>query len=170
MTTLTLSPYPFSAAALSVSGGVSEVARAVADGRRRRLLDYFRTVRGQRLFLDPRRVLEEQLASADEMASAGEAFRPSGAALQEAHALIDSLPESLVRPSPWIEPSGAISFEWDFGRDRFAILAVKGTGVLEFSIATAPGERQWGVRNFSGHLDSSVLKLLAEVGAVGLHE
>lgn len=167
MTTLAYRTNAFAGTAFAPSAGVSEWARRASESSTRRFLEYFRTARGQRLFVDPRQALDEQLTTADEMAAAGEAYAPSGAALQEAHSLIDSLPESFARPAPYVEPSGAISFEWDFGRDRYAILAVKGTGVLEFSAATGPGERQWGIRNFGGRIDESSLRILAEIGAAG---
>ena len=167
MTTLAYGAHTFVGPTFLPSAGASEVARFASDSRTRRFVEYFRTARGQRLFVDPRQALDEQLTTADAMAAAGEAYPPSGAALQEAHSLIDSLPESFVRPAPYVEPSGAISFEWDFGKDRYAILAVKGTGVLEYSVATRPGERQWGVRNFSGRVDEDSLRILAQIGAAG---
>ena len=147
------------------SSGVSDVAAAIAAATLGRLSEYRRTARGQSLFVNPAGELSVSLAEANELALVDEATRPSAATLKEAHELLDSLPEAFRRPLPVIEPSGAIGFEWDLGSERFAILALKGIGVLEFSVATGPGEREWGVRSFAGRLDARTLRTLAELGA-----
>ena len=164
MTTLAYRDSSFFGNVFSPSTGASECARRGSELGARRFLDYVRTARGQLLFADPRQALAKQLRDIEESVAAGEARTPSGAAVQEAHALIDSLPETLARPQPHVEPSGAISFEWDYGKDRYVILAVKGTGVLEYSVAMGPGDRQWGVRNFGGRIDEASIRLLVEIG------
>lgn len=146
------------------SGAVSDAARAVFAASASALASYLRTARGQELSAVPKGKLDERLAMASEMAAIGEGQMPVAAAVAEAHALIDSLPEALNRPAPVVEPSGAIAFEWDLDPDHYAILAVKGTGVLEYSIATAPGERHWGYAPFTGRLSADLLKRLAALG------
>ena len=149
------------------SAGVSEVAAQLAESMRQVFGEYLRTARGQGLFASPSEELSTSIAEARNLAAIGEGNSPSAAALKEAHELLDSLPEAFARPVPTVEPSGAIGFEWDMGADKFLILALKGTGVLEFSVGTAPGERSWGVKNFAGRLDSQTLRVLAELGGRG---
>jgi len=150
----------------SVSSGASDLARAMAERTKSAFADYLRTARGQHLFDGAKSELAASLVDARELASMGEGVAPSAAALKEAHDLIDSLPESFARPRVGIEPSGAIGFEWDFGPGRFAILALKGTGVLECSFSDGPGDETWGNKNFAGALDARTLRTLAELGAI----
>ncbi len=103
MTTLTCRAPSFFGNVFSPSTGSSELARRASDLGARRFFDYLRTARGQRLFVDLHQVLAEQVSGAEESVAAGEADAPSGSVLQEAHALIDSLPESLARPAPHVE-------------------------------------------------------------------
>lgn len=147
------------------SASATDVSK-FASGALSRLQTFVRTATGQRLHVQPLGALAEEVAVANQAAAIGEANVPSAAALREAHTFLDSLPDSILRPVPLVEPSGAIAFEWDFAPNRYLILAVKGTGVLEFSAATGAGRRTWGVTNFTGGLDDATLRMLLEVGAI----
>lgn len=88
---------------------------------------------------------------------------PSQSALSEATNLVGSLPTWMLTPTPHIEPSGAIAFEWDVGPGRFFVLAVDGTGRIECSAILSAGDESHGVFNFSGTVPIRAQKLLAEL-------
>ena len=147
----------------SVTGGVSGAAGYLAAQFRRLALEKMRTARGQAAVLPSHAALVDGYLEAQSLVPSGEQVLPTSAALNEAVQLLEALPSWCAPPSPIIEPSGAISFEWDLGPGRWLVLAVKGTGAIEHSAMLGLGNEQYGTRNFTGRLGKHELKLLAEL-------
>lgn len=148
----------------SVSAGVSEAAERVAGQLKRVFMDGMRTASGQSVVLPVHAALREGYEEAMRLAPHGEQALPSPGAIREADELLAALPQWCVAPTnSVVEPSGAISFEWDLGPNRWVALAVKGTGTIEHSAMLGLGNEQWGTRNFAGTLDSHGLRLLSEL-------
>ena len=147
----------------ALSGGVSDVARQISGHVMRVLSDAGRTASGQRFLLAERTALIDNYAEAQALAEHGESVAPTPATLREAHSLLAALPSWAAAPSPTIEPSGAIAFEWDFGPNRFLVFAVNGTGIVEHSAILGLGNEYWGTKNFAGTLGKHELRLLSEL-------
>lgn len=147
----------------SVSAGVSEAAGRVAGQLKSVFMDAMRTASGQAFVLHIHAALHEAYEEAIRLAPHGDQALPSPSAMREADELLAALPQWCVAPNPVVEPSGAITFEWDLGPHRWLALAVKGTGTVEHSAMLGLGNEQWGTRNFAGALDSHGLKLLSEL-------
>ena len=147
----------------ALAGGVSDVARQISSQVIRVLADAGRTASGQRFLLAERAALMDNYAEAQALAERGESVAPTPATLREAHSLLAALPSWDAAPSPTVEPSGAIAFEWDFGPNCFLVFAVKGTGILEHSAILGLGNEYWGTKNFAGTLGKHELSLLVEL-------
>jgi hypothetical protein len=122
-----------------------------------------RTARGQAAVLPSHSALAESYREAVSLVPSGEQLPPSPAALREAFNLLEALPSWCIAPTPIVEPSGAVSFEWDLGPGRWLVLAVKGTGAIEHSAMLGLGNEQYGTRSFTGRLGKHELGLLAEL-------
>lgn len=153
--------YGFSAS--SVSAGVSDAADHLAAQLKGVFLDAVRTASGQAVILPAFRALSESYKEAGRVACEKEQALPTPAAMHEAHELLTALPHWCVAPSPIVEPSGAIAFEWDLGPNRWLVLALKGTGTIEHSAMLGMGNEQSGTRSFSGALGRHELALLSEL-------
>ena len=145
------------------SSGVSEAAQSVAGQFKRVLMDGMRTAIGQSVVMPVHTALREGYEEAMRLVPHGDQAMPSLGAIREAEELLAALPNWCVAPNPVVEPSGAITFEWDLGPNRWLALAVKGTGTLEHSAMLGLGNEQWGTRNFAGSLDAHSLKLLSDL-------
>lgn len=147
----------------SVSAGVSEAAERVAEQLKRVFMDAMRTASGQAVVLPIHAALREGYEEAMKLAPHGDQALPSPSAIREADELLAALPQWCAAPNPVVEPSGAITFEWDLGPNRWLAFAVKGTGTIEHSAMLGLGNEQWGTRNFAGALDANGLTLLSEL-------
>ena len=147
----------------SISAGVSDAAEHLAEQLRQVLLDTVRTVSGQSVFLPVHAALSESYQEAQVLAPHGHQALPTSSALREAHELLTALPHWCVPPEPGIEPSGAISFEWNLGPHRWLVFALKGIGTIEYSAMLGLGNEQWGTRNFAGTLGQHEFTLLSEL-------
>ncbi|MGI0034943.1 MAG: hypothetical protein ACRD98_03625 [Nitrososphaera sp.] len=126
-------------------------------------LDSVRTASGQAVILPTQSALTEGYREAKEQARFGEQMLPSPAAMREANELLAVLPQWCVAPNPTIEPSGSIAFEWDMGPNRWLVLALRGTGTIEYSAVLGFGNERWGTTNFAGNLGRHELVLLTEL-------
>jgi hypothetical protein len=88
---------------------------------------------------------------------------PNQAALKQAQTLIESLPLATVAPTPLFEPSGAIALEWDVGAGRFFVVALDGSGHIDYSAILGPGDEHSGRVPFKGRLPERAATLLAEL-------
>lgn len=147
----------------ALSGGVSEVAVQIRSQFTQVWADACRTASGQRSSPAHRTELMDNYAEAQALARGGESLAPTPAALREADSLLEALPKWAPKPSPIIEPSGAIAFEWDMGLNRFLVFAVKGNGTIEFSAILGLGDEYWGTKNFAGTLGARELGLLSDL-------
>lgn len=165
MTTATLARHPdFRRGGTGrISAGVSETADYLRAQVKRALFDNVRTASGQNLVLPVNDSLDESYREAVSLAATGEQALPSPAALREAHELLAALPHWCSPPAALVEPSGAIAFEWDSGPHRWLILALRGTGTIEYSAVLGLGVEKWGVGNFAGNLGGDELELLSRV-------
>lgn len=146
-----------------MTSGVSGVASFLEAQFKRLAFEKMRTARGQAAVLPSHSGLAESYREAKSLANSGEQVVPSPATLSEAFQFLEALPSWCEPPTPIVEPSGAISFEWDFGPGRWLVLAIKGTGAIEHSAMLGLGNEQYGTRNFAGRLGKHELGLLAEV-------
>lgn len=64
-----------------------------------------------------------------------EQARPTAESFREADHILDILPPGGPSPEPVVEPSGAIAWVWDYPEIGFLVLAVNGTGRLQWSAA-----------------------------------
>lgn len=85
------------------------------------------------------------------------------AALKQAQTLIESLPLATVAPTPLFEPSGAIALEWDVGAGRFFVVALDGSGHIDYSAILGPSDEHSGRVPFKGRLPERAATLLAEL-------
>ena len=153
MTTATLVyGYENSFSHSSISAGVSDPAKHLAALFKRSVQDTFRTATGQNPIISTIPALNESYKEAEIQARFGEQTLPAPAAMREAQELLEALPHWCAVPSPMIEPSGAIAFEWDMGPNRWLVLALKGIGTIEHSAMLGLGNELWGARNFAGAL------------------
>lgn len=113
-------------------------------------------------FATPAELLVEALIDAAKFAfqAPGEQLVPSADTQREAIKLLRMLPPDIDIPEPVIEPSGAISWSWDRGRDGFLILAVDGKGRVQRS-ALIDGDESWNTTPLSDSLQAEELALLA---------
>ena len=162
-TTLTSAGQQFGFGISTVSAGVSQAAEYLASQLRQVALDAVRTASGQAAILPTLMALIEQQREAETLARQGHQALPNPAAMREAHELLTALPQWCIAPRPVIEPSGAIAFEWDLGLNRWLVLALKGTGVIEHSSMLGLGNEQSGTRNFAGTLGRHEVALLSEL-------
>ena len=148
----------------SMSAGVSETAHHLAVEFKKVFLDVMRTASGQAVIVPAGRALSEGYSEAVRVADGvDDQAVPTPAAMHEAHELLRALPQWCVAPSPFVEPSGAIAFEWDLGPNRWLVLALNGTGRIEHSAMLGMGNEQSGTRNFSGTLGGHEMALLSEL-------
>ena len=85
---------------------------------------------------------------------------PSADTQREAIKLLRMLPSDVDMPGPVIEPSGAISWNWERGSDEVLILAVDGKGRVQRS-AIFDGEESWDTTPLAESLQAEDLALLA---------
>lgn len=147
----------------SVSAGVSGAAEHLALQLKRLFLDTVRTASGQAAILPAHAALSAGYEEAEKLVSTREQALPTPAAMREAHEFLAALPQWCIAPVPTVEPSGAIAFEWDLGSNRWLVLALKGTGMIEHSAMLGLGNEQSGTRNFAGALGRHELGLLSEL-------
>lgn len=147
----------------SISAGVSDAAGHLASQLKRVVFDSIRTASGQAVLLATHAALRDSYKEAEQHARLGEQELPTPSALREAEELLAALPHWCVAPVPTIEPSGAISFEWDLAPNRWLVFALKGTGTIEHSAMLGLGNEQCGTRNFAGTLGRHESALLAEL-------
>lgn len=148
----------------SISAGVSDAAEHLASQLKRVFLDTVRTASGQAVILPAQAALNSGYEEANRLAIGGDDQAiPTSAAMREADELLTALPPWCVAPSPTVEPSGAIVFEWDLGPGRWLALALKGTGTIEHSAMLGLGNEQYGTRNFAGTLGRHEMTLLSEL-------
>jgi hypothetical protein len=145
-----------------LSAGVSEFAVRINDELKRTYQDLLRTAIGHQRLSDPLAELAAGYEESHTLGDSDERVMPSASAYNEAVELLGSLP-SWVPPIPVMEPSGAIGFEWDFGRNRFFVLAVDGTGRIEYSAILGTGDDHHGTTNFAGAAPRRALDLLVEL-------
>jgi len=107
--------------------------------------------------------LEAQLRESLALGTDKERVMPRQSALREAVELLAQLPAWAPPPHPVIEPTGAIGLEWDLGADRFFVLAVDGTGRIEYSAILGPGEDHYGTTLLSNSVPKRALDLLSEL-------
>jgi hypothetical protein len=88
---------------------------------------------------------------------------PNPAALKQAQTLIESLPLTTGAPTPLFERSGAIALEWDVGAGRFFVVALDGSGHIDYSAILGPGDEHSGRVPFKGRLPERAATLLAEL-------
>lgn len=74
-----------------------------------------------------------------------------------------TLPDWVPMPTPLMESTGVIAFEWDFGPGRFFVLALNGTGKLEYSAIFGINDERFGVMSFAGVFPVGARLLLAEM-------
>lgn len=146
-----------------VSAGVSEAARQSVFQFKRSLLDKWRTASGQGAIFTTLPALDDSYREAEAQAQYGEQLMPSAGAMHEARELLEALPTWCSMPTPLIEPSGTIAFEWDLGPNRWMVLALKGTGTIEHSAILGRGNELWGTRNFAGTLGEHERRLLQDL-------
>ncbi len=146
-----------------VSAGVSEAARQSVLQFKRGLVDKWRTASGQAAIFTALPALGESYREAEAQAQYGEQTMPSAGAMQEAQELLEALPTWCSMPTPIVEPSGTIAFEWDLGPNRWMVLALKGTGTIEHSAILGRGNELWGTRNFAGTLGEHERRLLQDL-------
>lgn len=165
MTTATLaSPgHPFGYRSASISAGVSGAAEHLAAQLKSVFLDSVRSASGQSVILPTVTALTQGYREAVEQAHSAEQDYPTPAAMREAHELLAALPQWSPAPGATVEPSGAIAFEWDLGPHRWLVLALKGTGTIEYSAMLGLGNEDYGTRNFAGTLGRHELALLSEL-------
>lgn len=149
--------------AFSILTGVSEAAEHLASELKQMVLDKVRTASGQATILPAHAALSSGYAEAEKLVNHGDQALPTPAAMCEANELLAALPQWCDAPSPIIEPSGAIAFEWDRGPNRWLVLALKGTGTIEHSAMLGLGNEQSGTRNYAGALGRHELALLSEL-------
>jgi hypothetical protein len=148
----------------SVSAGVSDTAEHLASQLKRVFLDTVRTASGQAVILPAQSSLSAGYKEATRLATGGdEQVVPTSAAMREADELLTALPQWCIAPAPTVEPSGAIAFEWDLGPSRWLVLALKGTGMIEYSAILGLGNEMHGTRNFAGTLGRHEIALLSEL-------
>lgn len=143
--------------------GASEMAGQLLQRVTQFFNDAARSALGATRWNDPLEKLFHSYEESCVLASRGEYRAPSPWAVLEAMDLIESLPTWAPTPTPLMEPSGAISLEWEFDRGRFFVLAVDGTGRIEYSAIVGLGDERFGVGNFSGAIPRHAQTLLAEL-------
>ena len=109
------------------------------------------------------RQLEAQLWESIDQGEPCDRVAPSQAAIEEATALLRGLPAWVPPPFAVVEPSRAIGLEWDLGPDRFFVLAVDGTGRLEYSAILGPENDHFRATPLSAGVPKQALDLLAEL-------
>lgn len=143
--------------------GASQIAGHLLQRAAQFFDDAARSAVGATRWNDPLAKLFHSYEESRLLASRGEYRAPSLWAVREAVDLIESLPTWAPTPTPLMEPSGAIALEWEFGRGRFFVLAVDGTGRIEYSAILGLGDEHFGVANFSGGIPRHAQTLLAEL-------
>lgn len=143
--------------------GASQIAGRLLQRATQFFEDAARSALGATRWSDPLARLFQGYEESRLLASGGEYRTPSLVAVREAMDLIESLPSWVPTPTPLMEPSGAIALEWEFGRGRFFVLAVDGTGRVEYSAILGLGDEHFGVANFAGIMPRHAQTLLAEL-------
>lgn len=143
--------------------GASQVAERLLERATQFVEEAARSALGATRWSDPLVQLINGYEESRSLAGSGEYRLPSLAALGEAKELIESLPSWAPTPTPLMEPSGAIALEWDVGRGRFFVLAVDGTGRIEYSAILGLGDEHFGITNFTGTMPRHAQTFLAEL-------
>ena len=143
--------------------GASQIAGRLLQQAAQFVEDTARSALGGTRWNDPLARLVESYEESRTLAGRGDYELPSLAAIDEAIALIASLPSWMPMPTPLMEPNGAIGLEWDFGPGRFFVLAVDGTGRIEYSAILGFGDEHHGIANFSGAMPRHAQTLLFEL-------
>lgn len=143
--------------------GASQIAGRLLQQAAQFVEDTARSALGESRWNDPLARLVESYEESRTLASRGEYEVPSLAAVNEAIALIASLPSWMPIPTPLMESNGAIGLEWDFGPGRFFVLAVDGTARVEYSAILGFGDEHHGIANFSGTMPRHAQILLFEL-------
>jgi hypothetical protein len=143
--------------------GAGQIAGRLLEVGRQFFEDAARSAMGSIRWSDPLVQLFQSYDETRTLAGNGEYRLPSPAAVREAIELIESLPSWAPPPTPVMEPSGAIALEWELGHGRFFVLAVDGTGRIEYSAILGLGDENFGVVNFAGRIPPRAQALLVEL-------
>lgn len=103
--------------------------------------------------------LYEQFREARQILADAGAGKKFGA-LTEAETLLASIPLGDDLPEARFEEDGSIGLEWDIGPGRFFLMALDGTGRLEYSIIRGPDDETYGRIPFRGTLPALAIEAL----------
>jgi hypothetical protein len=143
------------------SAGTSEVARRLRTKFVAIIEDAARSATGEQRISSPIAQLLAGAKESRELSQHGEISAPTEGAIREAISLIESLPAWAPAPTPILEHDGAIGLEWEVGPGRFFLVAVDGTGRVEYSAILGVEGEYYGTTNFTGAMPGDAEALLA---------
>jgi len=118
---------------------------------------------GERRIANPIAEIAAGREESRELEKHGDFVAPTETAIIEAETLIKSMPSWMPVPHPVMEHDGAIGLQWDVGRGRFFVVAVDGTGHVEYSAILGFGKEHSGRTTFTGRMPDEATSLLAKL-------
>lgn len=159
MTTLVMRSLP--AAQRTRSGGVSAAADVISRALAQRVAQVAQSAIGHIRLGAPITQLWQARDESLALAQYDQVVAPNETAMSEALTLIRSLPAWAPLPRPLVESDGAIALDWELDHPKFFVVALDGTGRLEYSAVIDIGDEHYGSTVFHGDLPDVPAMLLA---------